>query len=133
MDGDADEQSGWPILVALGIAVGELGVLFGIVPVAVGGVVLFGVGGAAIARESGYAADRWRPLAGIGAVIGALSLGVWSLRVYELSLDAYLVRASADGIALRAAVVFGAAFVLVCSGLVGIALDARRSPALTEK
>lgn len=127
MPNSADSHSGWPIIVALGLVVGELGVLFGATPVAVGGVVLFGGGAAAIAREAGLARDPWRPLAAIGLVIGALSFGVWSLRVYELSPGAYLMQVATDAIAVRAAVVFAAALVLVAAGLVGTLFESRRA------
>lgn len=125
MDEGEAKGSAWPIAVALGLAIGEVGVLLGLVPVAVSGVVLFGGGIAAISRESGLATDPWHPLAAVGGVIGALSLGVWSLRVYEFSLSAYLARVTTDAIAVRAAVVFVAAVVLLGAGLVGVALQSR--------
>lgn len=127
MNDGARETSAWPIFVALGVAVGELGVLFNLVPVAVGGVVLFGGASAAVVAESELADGPWRPLAAIGAIVGAISLGVWSLRVSEPTLSAYLARVATDAIAVRAAVVFVAALVLVAAGLVGTVLDARTS------
>lgn len=125
MDDRADRSSGWPILVALGVAVGELGVLFGVTPVAVGGVLLSGGGSAALVAESGLADDPWRPLVVIGTIVGAISLGVWSLRVAEFSLSAFLARAATDDIAVRAAVVFVAALGLVSAGIVGSVVQSR--------
>lgn len=126
MDDPDRTASPWPILVALGIAVGELGVLFGFVSLAVGGILAFGLGAASILREADVVRGRARPVLGVGILIGALGLLVWSLRVYHPTLDAYLAMAATDGIAARAAIVVGAAVLLVAGGLLGIALETRR-------
>lgn len=123
MDDGDDSGSPWPILVALGIVIGEFGVLFGVVPVAVGGVLLFGVGAAAIARDAGFAPSVWRSLAGVGVVVGGLALVVWGLRAPRLSPDAFLAAASTDAIAVRAAIVVGASAALLLAGLSGMAAE----------
>lgn len=129
MDDGDDSGSPWPILVALGIVIGEFGVLFGIVPVAVGGVLLFGWGSAAIARDAGFAPSVWQPLAGVGAVVGGLALVVWSIRAPRLSPDAFLAAASTDAIAVRAAIVAVASVGLLLAGLSGMAAEwHRRDP-----
>lgn len=125
MDDPERTASPWPILVALGIAVGELGVLFGFVSLAVGGILAFGLGAASILREADVVRGRARPILGVGILLGALGLLVWSLRVYHPTLDAYLTMAATDGIAARAAIVVGAAVLLVAGGLLGIALETR--------
>lgn len=127
MDESPRKASPYPVFVALGIAVGELGVLFGVVPVAVGGVILFGGSAAAMARESGVARSAWRSLALIGAAIGLGSLAVWGLRAPAMTTDALRAAAATDGIAVRAAVVLGAAVVLVLAGVLGAAVESRRS------
>lgn len=115
---EADRRtSPWPILVAVGLAVGELGVLFGLVPIAVGGVVLFGASAAGVIRDAGLATTASRPLAAVGTAIGAASLAVWRLRADALAGDAFLAAAATDAVAARAAVVFGAAAVLLGAGL----------------
>lgn len=128
VDGD-DAGSPWPILVALGIMIGEFGVLFGIVPVAVGGVLLFGWGSAAIARDAGFTPSVWQPLAGVGLVLGGLGLCVWGLRTTGLSPDAFLAAASTDAIAVRAAIVTVASVGLAVAGVSGMVAERRRQTA----
>jgi hypothetical protein len=55
--------SPWPIFVALGIPVAELGILFDVFVVAVGGLLLFCGSVTGLLREAGYAKTAWRPLA----------------------------------------------------------------------
>lgn len=68
-----DDQSGlsdqyrmaspWPIFVALGIPIAELGILFDVFVVSVGGLLLFCGSVTGLLREAGYAKTAWRPLA----------------------------------------------------------------------
>jgi len=120
------KSSAWPPFVALGVAAAEVGVLVGFVPLAVAGVLLFGGGCAGIATEAGLAERPWPPLASVGVVVGAGGALVWGLRASALAPDALLAAAAADPLAVRAAVVLGAAVVLVAAGLAGVAVDAVR-------
>jgi len=69
--------SPWPIPLVIGLVVAELGIVFeGLLPVAVGGMLLFAASIVGITRESGFASTLWRPalvvavgLAVVGAVI----------------------------------------------------------------
>jgi len=124
-----DASSPWPLLVALGIAVGEVGVLFGLVPVAVGGVVLFGGSAASVLREAGFAQSAWRPLALVGASIGVASLLVWVFQTGAVEPGALRRAAATDGIAVRAVVVLVAAILLLLAGLLGAAVERRRTSA----
>ncbi|MFB6126434.1 MAG: cox cluster protein [Halolamina sp.] len=69
------QASPWPPFVALGLPVAELGVLFGIFPVTVGGLLLFAGSIAGMLRESEYVASPWRALGAIGVPL-ALA-GAW--------------------------------------------------------
>lgn len=62
-------SSPWPLFVALGLVLSELGVLFGIIPLSVGGLLLFVGSIAGVLTESGYASGLWRVLGGLGAVL----------------------------------------------------------------
>lgn len=65
--------SPWPIPVVMGIVISEVGILFeGLLPVAIGGLVLLAGSIVGILRESGFAATLWKPTVGIGAVFAAL-------------------------------------------------------------
>ncbi|MFB6169769.1 MAG: cox cluster protein, partial [Haloarculaceae archaeon] len=72
--------SPWPLFVALGLALSEVGVVLALFPVAVGGLLLFGGSVVGILKESGYVAAPWTPLAVLGAVFavaGGALVAVW--------------------------------------------------------
>ena len=75
-DTESNEQkiraSPWPMLVAVGLAIAEVGVVLGLQPMAVGGLILFLVTVTGILRESGYIL---RPSRTAG-VLGGLFVGV---------------------------------------------------------
>lgn len=61
-------SSPWPVFVAIGLTISEIGILFNVFPLAVGGLMLLGGSVAGIAAESGYAKTPWRAL-GVCAVL----------------------------------------------------------------
>ncbi|MFC6836195.1 DUF7541 family protein [Halomarina ordinaria] len=67
-------SSPWPLFVALGFVISELGVLLNIIPLSVGGLLLFSGSVAGIIQESGYAERPWGTLALIGGLLVALGL-----------------------------------------------------------
>ena len=75
-DTESNEQkiraSPWPMLIAVGLAIAEVGVVFGLQPVAVGGLILLLVTVTGILRESGYIL---RPSRTAG-VLGGLFVGI---------------------------------------------------------
>lgn len=74
--------SPWPIFIAFGIVISEIGILFNVLPVAVAGLVLLSGSIAGLAAESGYAATPWRALgvcAGVLVVLGGILFYVGSL------------------------------------------------------
>lgn len=64
--------SPWPIFIALGLAIGEVGILFDLFPIAVGGLLLLSGSIAGMATESGYAKTPWRALGVCSVVLFAL-------------------------------------------------------------
>ena len=68
--------SPWPVFVALGLALSEIGVFIGLFPVAVFGLILFGGSIAGILTESGYVQRPWPTLLGVGAVLALLAVGL---------------------------------------------------------
>lgn len=74
--------SPWPIFIAFGIVISEIGILFALLPIAVGGLALLSGSIAGMATEAGYAATPWRALgvcAGVLVVLGGALLYVGSL------------------------------------------------------
>ncbi|WP_336034433.1 DUF7541 family protein [Halobacterium yunchengense] len=63
--------SPWPIPIVLGIVISEIGIVFdGLLPVAVGGLLLLAGSVVGILRESGFASTLYRPALGVAAVFG---------------------------------------------------------------
>lgn len=67
--------SPWPVFVALGLPISEVGIVFGLFPVAVGGLLLFCGSIAGLMAESGYASTPWL-VTGIFGFL-CLGLGTW--------------------------------------------------------
>jgi hypothetical protein len=63
--------SPWPLFVAGGLTLSEVGVVFGSLPVSVGGILLLSASVVGILRESGFSASLWKPALGLGVLFGA--------------------------------------------------------------
>ncbi|MFC7204208.1 cox cluster protein [Haloferax namakaokahaiae] len=61
--------SPWPVFVALGIPLSELGLLFDLFPLAVGGLLLFSGSVAGMLQESGYVESIWKSLAVLAVLL----------------------------------------------------------------
>ena len=85
--------SPWPVFVALGIPIAELGILFDVFPLSVGGLLLFCGSVAGMAREAGYAKSTWRALAALG--VACLALGAGLTYGVDLPTRGYAVIAAA--------------------------------------
>jgi hypothetical protein len=95
-----DEQAGlsdqyrmaspWPIFVALGIPIAELGILFDVFVVAVGGLLLFCGSVTGLLREAGYARTAWRPLAVFAVLLVAVG-GVFAFTEVNLVTRGYAI------------------------------------------
>lgn len=114
----ADKASPWPLFVAVGLAVSEVGVVMGLYPVAVAGLLLFVGSVAGIVTEAGYAERPWRLLGALGVVLVLLGLWVVSTQITAGSADAWVAAAgSPDTIALRGFSITAAGVItLVASG-----------------
>lgn len=74
--GDVTEGSPWPILVALGITLSEVGVLFGLRPLSVVGLLLFVGSVAGLFYESGYIARPERTVGIQGVALIGIGLAL---------------------------------------------------------
>jgi hypothetical protein len=78
MDGQPDVSEGyrraspWPLFVALGLALSEVGVVLNVVALSVGGLLLFVGSVAGIVHEAGYVDRPWGLLGGLGVVLVVL-------------------------------------------------------------
>lgn len=67
----------WPMFVAFGLAIAEVGVVVGVFVLTVVGVLMFTGSVAGIVSESGYVENGWRLLAGFAVVVFALGAAVF--------------------------------------------------------
>ena len=110
--------SAWPLFVALGLPLAEIGVLFGLVPVAVGGLLLFVGSIAGITQESGYVERPWNLLAGLGSVLLVLG-AVLALSQIPFSAGALTAALASNGLVVRGVSIVIAGFVAIGVGGVG--------------
>lgn len=81
-------SSPWPLFVALGFALSELGIFLALVPLAVGGLLLFTGSVAGIIREAGYTEQPWGTLGILGLILVVLGSILVATQVPAASLDA---------------------------------------------
>jgi hypothetical protein len=86
--------SPWPLFVALGIPIAEVGIVFGLFPIAVGGLLLFGGSAAGMATEAGYAKTPWRALVGAAIPFAALGAG-FAFTAIDLPTRGFAILAAA--------------------------------------
>jgi len=106
------KASPWPLFIALGVPISEIGLVFNVFPVAVGGLLLFCGCIAGMLQESGYIDVPWTALGVMALILFAFGAAVLYLnpRVgVDLTLRAYAMIAS--GGILVSAVVAGKLFV----------------------
>jgi len=107
------KASPWPMLVALGFVISELGVLLGFFPIAVGGLLLFGGTVAGILSESEYVEQPWRSLAGIGIVLGVLGGLAVALNIGSQAIAVTTLLDPTNPFVYRGTSIFAAAVVLL--------------------
>jgi hypothetical protein len=106
------KASPWPVFIALGVPISELGLGFNVFPVAVAGLLLFCGCVAGMLQESGYVDVPWPALGVMALLLFAFGAAVLYLnpRVgVDLALRAYAMIAS--GGILVSAVIAGKLFV----------------------
>jgi hypothetical protein len=115
--------SPWPLFVALGLALSEVGVFVGIFPVAVFGLLLFAGSVAGILTEAEYVKSPWPTVAGLGTL---LTLVAGTLLVWQVPLEAIsLANYGTNGILDRMLAVIAAGLTLAVLGVVVRTLEAQ--------
>lgn len=111
--------SPWPLFVAVGFAVLEVGVFMGVFPVAVAGVLLFGASVTGILKESGYVTRTWRVLGALGVGFGLLGLALVATQVSPATVSPLAVVAEPNGVVGRGLAVVVGGVMLVLAGATG--------------
>jgi len=113
--------SPWPVFVAMGLALSEVGVFIGLFPVAVFGLILFGGAIAGILTESGYVSRPWPTLVGVGGVLALLAAGI---AVYQLPAAELVVSNIGEGpLFTRLVAVASAGLILAAMGGAGSVVE----------
>jgi len=108
--------SPWPLFVALGLTISEIGVFIGIFAVAVFGLLLFGGSVAGILTESGYTTRPWPTLLAFGGLLAVAGLAVV---IWQVPLDAVtLENFGQNGLLARGVAVVASGVILVLAGAV---------------
>jgi hypothetical protein len=81
------KSSPWPLFVAIGLAISEIGVVMALLPVTVGGLLLFGGSIAGILAETEYVETPWPLLAGLGVVLVVLGGAIYSYTGAPFSVE----------------------------------------------
>jgi hypothetical protein len=111
-----DKTSPWPIVLVIGLVSSEIGILFGLYPIAIGGLVVFVGSVSAIVYEADYVRSPWRLLSGLGVALFVLGVLVVSTQG-DLAVGA--LDASAGGpITRRGVTVAATGAVLSVAGVV---------------
>jgi hypothetical protein len=113
-------SSPWPLIVVLGLVFSELGLLFNVFPVAVGGLLLFVGAIAGIVLESDYAERPWNLLAGLGVALCVLGALLTVTQLDSITLDAIVaIVGQPNGIVARGVELLIAGIVAVVIGAGG--------------
>ena len=112
-----EKTSPWPIVIVIGLVLSEIGILFNLYPVAVGGLVLFVGSVSGIVSEAGYVVTPWRLLAGLGATLTVIGLLIVSTQV-DASASAFVSQAAVENaISQRGFTIAATGIVLTAAGL----------------
>lgn len=117
MANEYDKTSPWPIVVVFGLVLSEIGVLFGVYPIAVGGLTMFVGSVSGIVHEAGYVASPWRLLSGLGAALFVAGTLVLSTQGDVTAIGTFLTATGGNAIEQRAITVAGTGAALVAIGL----------------
>lgn len=118
--------SPWPVFVALGLALSEVGIVVGLFAVAVAGLLLFGGSVAGILKESGYVDQLWGSLLGFGIALLAIGAVLFATQVDLASVAVLDVVAQPEtyGVVIpRALAIVVAGVILFAAGGTGRVLE----------
>lgn len=121
--------SPWPPFVAMGFAVSEIGIVLNLVPLAIGGIILFGGSVAGILTETEYVKNPWRPLVVLGILFVAAGSYMYATQVSQFTFEMLLAGEPVNAIAMRGEAIVIAGALLVGGSILGTLLKPLRMEA----
>ncbi|WP_338728175.1 cox cluster protein [Haladaptatus sp. DJG-WS-42] len=119
--------SPWPVFVALGLALSEVGIVMALFPLAVGGLLLFAGSVTGILQESDYVQSPWPLLSGFGVLLLVLGGGLMLSQAAASTPDAILSAVSEmNGLVFRGLSIFLSGIILAILGVVGKVVEPTR-------
>jgi hypothetical protein len=119
------KASAWPVFVALGLAISEVGIVIPLYPVAVAGLLLFVGSVSGIVHEAGYVERPWRLLGALGAVLAVAGSLVVVSQVSPTTVAALTAAVSSpDSIIVRGYAIAAAGIIALVAGGAGVYLEA---------
>ncbi|MFQ3320205.1 MAG: hypothetical protein ACI8UR_001372 [Natronomonas sp.] len=113
-----EKTSPWPVVVALGFVLSEIGILFNLYPISVGGLLLFVGSVSGIIHEAGYVTEPWRLLSALGIALAAAGVAIVSTQV-DGGVSAYVTQVSIqNGITQRGFTIAATGAILALAGVV---------------
>lgn len=119
--------SPWPPFVALGFAVSEIGIILNLVPLAIGGIIVFGGSVAGILAETRYAPTPWRPLVVLGSIFVGGGSYIYASQVRQFTLETLLSGGPVNAIAMRGEAILIAGVLLIAGSVLGTLLKPLRT------
>lgn len=113
--------SPWPLFVALGLTVSEVGILLDFFPIAVFGLLVFGGSVAGILTESGYTSRPWSTLLGFGVllVVAGTALVLWQIPLEAVTLENF----GENGLLSRSLAIVAAGVIMAVAGFVASIME----------
>lgn len=119
--------SPWPPFVALGFATAEIGIILNVVPLAIGGIILFGGSVAGILAETRYVKSPWRPLVVLGGIFVVGGSYLYASQVPQFALERLLSGDAVNAIAMRGEAILIAGVLLIAGSVLGTLLKPRNT------
>ncbi|UWG48228.1 cox cluster protein [Halanaeroarchaeum sp. HSR-CO] len=125
--GSRELMSAWPPFVALGLVVAEIGIVMNLVPLSIGGILLFGGSVAGILQDAAMIERPWYALAVVGVLFALFGGGLWWTQLESLALAHVLSVGAANPIAIRGEAILLAGVLLVVGAVAGTVYEPLRN------
>ena len=104
-DRERTTASPWPVLIAVGLVLSEVGIVVDLFPIAVGGLVLFAASVAGILAESRHVSSPWPLAVGFGVLFVAAGTALYALGTGTIAVSGAdgLVGLASRGLAIAVA------------------------------